>query len=55
MPVPLLVVGGFRGAGKTTLVERAARLLGTEGLRVGIVTNDQAADPTYRYSAAVQP
>jgi hypothetical protein len=51
--VPLLVVGGFRG--ETTLVERSARLLGTEGLRVGIVTNDQAADPTYRYAAAVQP
>jgi Ni2+-binding GTPase involved in maturation of urease and hydrogenase len=44
MAVPLLVVGGFLGAGKTTLVERAARLLSAEGRRVGIVTNDQAAD-----------
>jgi len=44
MAVPLLIVGGFLGAGKTTLVERAARLLSAEGLRVGIVTNDQAAD-----------
>jgi G3E family GTPase len=44
MAVPLLVVGGFLGAGKTTLVERAARHLSAEGRRVGIVTNDQAAD-----------
>jgi Ni2+-binding GTPase involved in maturation of urease and hydrogenase len=44
MAVPLLVVGGFLGAGKTTLVERAARSLSAEGRRVGIITNDQAAD-----------
>ena len=44
MAVPLLVVGGFLGAGKTTLVERAARLLSADGRYVGIVTNDHAAD-----------
>jgi len=44
MPVPLLIVGGFLGAGKTTLLYRAAARLGRQGLRVGLVTNDQAAD-----------
>ncbi len=39
---PLLVlVGGFLGAGKTTLILRAARLLESRGLRCGVVTNDQ--------------
>ena len=41
-PVPTLVlVGGFLGAGKTTLVLAAARRLAARGLRVGLVTNDQ--------------
>ena len=39
---PLLVlVGGFLGAGKTTLILRAAGLLREEGLRVAVITNDQ--------------
>jgi Ni2+-binding GTPase involved in maturation of urease and hydrogenase len=44
MRVPLLIVGGFLGAGKTTLLWQAARRLSARGLRVGLVTNDQAAD-----------
>jgi Ni2+-binding GTPase involved in maturation of urease and hydrogenase len=40
----LVVVGGFLGSGKTTLLYRAARELAGRGLRVGVVTNDQAPD-----------
>jgi Ni2+-binding GTPase involved in maturation of urease and hydrogenase len=48
MPVPskrprLLVVGGFLGAGKTTALVRLAKSFHDEGLRVGLITNDQAA------------
>jgi Ni2+-binding GTPase involved in maturation of urease and hydrogenase len=39
-----IMVGGFLGAGKTTTVGRLAKLYSEQGLRVGIVTNDQAAD-----------
>jgi G3E family GTPase len=42
--VRMIVVGGFLGAGKTTLLARAAEHLISGGLRVGIITNDQAAD-----------
>lgn len=42
-PVQLLLVGGFLGAGKTTLLARAARHLQQQGKRVGLITNDQAA------------
>ena len=38
----LILVGGFLGAGKTTLLGQAAQLLAREGLRVGVITNDQA-------------
>jgi len=40
----LILVGGFLGTGKTTLIQRAAQLLQQRGLRVGLVTNDQAGD-----------
>ncbi len=40
----LILVGGFLGAGKTTLLSQAAKRLGQRGLRVGLVTNDQAAN-----------
>ncbi len=39
----VVVVGGFLGSGKTTLLARAAKHLSGEGKRVGIITNDQAA------------
>ncbi len=38
----LVLVGGFLGAGKTSLLLRAARLLHQRGQRAAIITNDQA-------------
>jgi G3E family GTPase len=38
----LLMIGGFLGAGKTTTIARLARHFTDQGLRVGLVTNDQA-------------
>src|SRR5437764_8985715 len=38
------MVGGFLGAGKTTALARLARFYQGRGQRVGLVTNDQAAD-----------
>jgi len=40
----LLLVGGFLGAGKTTLLAQAAGRLARLGKRVGLITNDQAAN-----------
>ena len=41
---PLLVgVGGFLGAGKTTAIIGAARVLRARGRRVAVITNDQAS------------
>jgi G3E family GTPase len=40
----VILVGGFLGAGKTTLVARVAERLARQGKRVGLVANDQAAD-----------
>jgi G3E family GTPase len=42
-PVRLVLVGGFLGAGKTTALVALAREFVRRGLRVGIITNDQAA------------
>ena len=39
-----VLIGGFLGAGKTTTIARLAGYYQQQGLRVGIVTNDQAAD-----------
>src|SRR6266404_5452661 len=39
-----VMVGGFLGAGKTTALARLARFYSGRGQRVGLVTNDQAAD-----------
>lgn len=40
--IPLIFVGGFLGAGKTTLLWKAAKRLIDRGLKVGLITNDQA-------------
>jgi G3E family GTPase len=40
----LIIVGGFLGAGKTTLLWESARMLSKEGIKVGLITNDQAAE-----------
>jgi Ni2+-binding GTPase involved in maturation of urease and hydrogenase len=42
--VRFVMVGGFLGAGKTTTLARLARDYMGRGLRVGLVTNDQAQD-----------
>jgi Ni2+-binding GTPase involved in maturation of urease and hydrogenase len=36
------MVGGFLGAGKTTAILKAAQRFRAEGLRVGLITNDQS-------------
>jgi hypothetical protein len=43
--IPKLVfVGGFLGAGKTTLIVAAEKRLQTRGLRVGLILNDQDSE-----------
>lgn len=42
-PVRIVLTGGFLGAGKTTVLGTLARNLIAQGLKVGVVTNDQAA------------
>lgn len=42
-PIRFIMVGGFLGAGKTTLVAELARRFQADGKHVCIVTNDQAA------------
>jgi len=41
-PKRLILIGGFLGAGKTTLIGKLVRHLQSDGLRCGVVTNDQA-------------
>src|SRR5215467_8142623 len=49
----LVPVGGFLGAGKTTLIIAASRLLRDRGLRPAAIFNDQGADLVdTRYAAA---
>jgi len=38
------MIGGFLGAGKTTAVARLAERLTKQGLRVGLITNDQGVE-----------
>jgi Ni2+-binding GTPase involved in maturation of urease and hydrogenase len=40
----MVIVSGFLGAGKTTLLAAAAGRLAQQGLKVGLITNDQAAN-----------
>jgi G3E family GTPase len=42
--IRFIMLGGFLGAGKTTTIARLARAYQDRGLKVGIVTNDQASD-----------
>ncbi len=44
MKTTLVTVGGFLGAGKTSLIVRAAAALRAQGKRVVVVTNDQAPE-----------
>ena len=40
----LILVGGFLGAGKTSLLWESAHLLMRKGNRIGLITNDQASE-----------
>lgn len=40
----IILAGGFLGAGKTTLIWNVAQRLMGKGLRVGLITNDQAPE-----------
>lgn len=40
----LILVGGFLGAGKTTILKQTAARLKKQGKAVGLITNDQATD-----------
>ncbi|MEQ8789076.1 MAG: GTP-binding protein [Pirellulaceae bacterium] len=44
MSIRFIMIGGFLGAGKTTAIGRLAKTYQDRGLKVGIVTNDQASD-----------
>ena len=50
----VIIVGGFLGAGKTTLILCAADMLRRQGTRVAVITNDQGQDlvDTYRVRAS---
>ncbi|MGD9746242.1 MAG: GTP-binding protein [Verrucomicrobiales bacterium] len=39
-----IMIGGFLGAGKTTIVAKLARHLANSGKRVGLITNDQGRE-----------
>jgi G3E family GTPase len=39
-----IMIGGFLGAGKTTCVAKLAQQLTNEGLKVGLITNDQGSE-----------
>lgn len=39
-----IMIGGFLGAGKTTAVAKLAQKLTAQGLRVGLITNDQGQE-----------
>src|SRR5205814_2970946 len=41
LPARYIMIGGFLGAGKTTAVGKLAAQLTGQGLRVGLITNDQ--------------
>jgi G3E family GTPase len=40
--IPFIMIGGFLGAGKTTLISRIAKQYSGQGKKIGLVTNDQA-------------
>lgn len=39
-----VMIGGFLGAGKTTCVAKLAQQLSSQGLKVGLITNDQGSE-----------
>jgi G3E family GTPase len=49
-----VMIGGFLGAGKTTAIARLAKHYTDQGLKVGVVTNDQAYDLVDTHSLRAQ-
>jgi G3E family GTPase len=49
-----VMIGGFLGAGKTTAIARLAKHYVDQGLKVGVVTNDQAYDLVDTHSLRAQ-
>src|SRR5438045_1322747 len=43
MSARYIMIGGFLGAGKTTAVARLAEKLRRDGLKIGLITNDQGS------------
>jgi G3E family GTPase len=43
-PIRFIMLGGFLGAGKTTMIARLARAYQAQGKRVAIITNDHASE-----------
>ena len=43
-PARYIMIGGFLGAGKTTSVAKLAQHLSDQGLKVGLITNDQGSE-----------
>ena len=43
MKTRVILVGGFLGAGKTTLLYETAKIYALQGMKVGLISNDQAA------------
>lgn len=52
--IRFILLGGFLGAGKTTTIARLARHYQSQGLKVGVVTNDQADDLVDSHSLRAQ-
>lgn len=44
MKARYIMIGGFLGAGKTTAVAKLAQRLRAQGLRIGLITNDQGSN-----------
>ena len=44
MKPKIIILGGFLGAGKTTMLGKAAKHLSERGHKVGLITNDQASE-----------
>ena len=55
MPSSYIMVGGFLGAGKTTLIQRFAKYIDGKGHKVGLITNDQGVGLVGFYDWPIQP
>jgi G3E family GTPase len=44
MATRIVIIGGFLGAGKTTLINKLGKELAAKGKRVGLITNDQGEE-----------